>query len=356
MDDRREHIIDLVNLEIGFRKGKGRDKSLAGPVNTSACSGELIAVMGRNGSGKSTLLRTIAGLMDGLQGEIHVLSRLLAAYSRKELARIMGYVSTEVVRVPGLSVESLVALGRYPHTKWLGKLNSSDKDVIERALDLTSLQALRDRDLDELSDGERQRAMIARTLAQDTQILILDEPTAFLDMSHRYEIIDLLGKLALDQGKTVIYSTHDLQIALQQADKIWLIHKQEMLEGAPEDMVLSGRLSDALRQTDSGTTIEMDPQTGEFAVKRVLRQDISLSSGHDGLSRPNNLHGTDNLRVWTKKALERNGFRVMENKKTGIHVLIDIAGGSPRWILEKSGGRVEFNIIYDLSLYLRTIN
>jgi iron complex transport system ATP-binding protein len=350
MHDPREHIIDLVNLEIGFRKGKGREQSLVGPVSTTAFGGELIAVMGRNGSGKSTLLRTIAGLMEGLQGEIHILSHMLAAYSRKELARIMGYVSTEVVRVPGLSVEGLVALGRYPHTSWLGKLGSSDQEVIERALDLTSLQALRNRDLDELSDGERQRAMIARTLAQDTQILILDEPTAFLDLSHRYEIIDLLGNLALDHGKTVIYSTHDLQIALQQADKIWLIHKQEMLEGAPEDLVLSGKLSDALRQTDSGTEIEMDPQTGEFAVKRLLRQDISLSSGQGGAS------GPEGLEAWTKKALERNGFRVTENKKTSIHVLLDIKAGFPRWILEKSGDRVEFNSIYDLSLYLRTIN
>jgi iron complex transport system ATP-binding protein len=350
MNEPREHIIDLVNLEIGFRKGKGREQSLAGPVNTTAYSGELIAVMGRNGCGKSTLLRTIAGLMDSLQGEIKILSSILASYSRKELARIMGYVSTEVVRVPGLSVERLVALGRYPHTNWMGKLNSSDQEVIERALNLTSLQALRMRDLDELSDGERQRAMIARTLAQDTQILILDEPTAFLDLSHRYEIIDLLGNLALDHGKTVIYSTHDLQIALQQADKIWLIHKQEMLEGAPEDLVLSGRLSDALRQTDSGTEIEMDPQTGEFAVKRIPRMDISLSSAGSGLV------GPEGLEAWTKKALERNGFRVAENKETGIHVLVDIATGSPRWTIEKSGSRVEFNSIYDLSLYLHTIN
>ncbi len=305
MHDKREHIIDLVNLEIGFASGKGRGQSLMGPVSTTAFSGELIAVMGRNGSGKSTLLRTIAGLMNALQGEIHILGNMLAAYSRKELARIMGYVSTEVVRVPGLSVENLVELGRYPHTNWLGKLNSSDRQVVESALDLTSLQTLRNRDLDELSDGERQRAMIARTLAQDTRILILDEPTAFLDLSHRYEIIDLLGNLARDHGKTVIYSTHDLQIALRQADKIWLIHKREMLEGAPEDLVLSGRFSDALRQTDSGTEIEMDPQTGEFAVKRVLRQDISLSPGPEP------------LRAWTKKALERNGFRVVENKKTG---------------------------------------
>ena len=139
MTDPREHIIDLVNLKIGFRKGKGREQSLAGPVNTTAYRGELIAVMGRNGCGKSTLLRTIAGLMDGLQGEIHILSNNVAAYSRKELARIMGYVSTEVVRVPGLSVERLVALGRYPHTNWMGKLNPSDQAIIDNALDLTSL-------------------------------------------------------------------------------------------------------------------------------------------------------------------------------------------------------------------------
>jgi hypothetical protein len=123
-----------------------------------------------------------------------------------------------------------------------------------------------------------------------------------------------------------------------------------MLEGAPEDLVLSGKLSDALRQTDSGTEIEMDPQTGEFAVKRLLRQDISLSSGQGGAS------GPEGLEAWTKKALERNGFRVTENKKTSIHVLLDIKAGFPRWTLEKSGDRVEFNSIYDLSLYLRTIN
>jgi len=349
MNKQREHIIDLLDLEIGFGKRKGREKSLTGPVSTTAFSGELIAVMGRNGCGKSTLLRTIAGLMDALQGEIHILGIALADYSRKELARIMGYVSTEVVRVPGLTVERLVALGRYPHTNWMGKLDSADLKVIEHALDLTSLQALRDRDLDELSDGERQRAMIARTLAQDTQILILDEPTAFLDLSHRYEIIDLLGNLALYQGKTVIYSTHDLQIALQQADKIWLIHQQEMLEGAPEDLVLSGRLSDALRQTGSGTEIKMDPQTGEFAVKRSLKEDIFLLSGAESLS------GMAGLEAWTRKALERNGFRVTENKETSIHVLFDIETGSPRWTLEKNDERVEFNSIYDLSLYLRAI-
>ncbi len=339
----RENIIDLHRLEFGFRKGRSRGHSLAGPVSTTAFGGELIAVMGRNGSGKSTLLRTISGLMKPLQGEIQIFNSPLAEYSRKQLARIMGFVSTEVVRVPGLRVSDLVALGRYPHTNWFGKLSSSDHEVVERALDLTSLQALRDRDLEELSDGERQRAMIARTLAQDTRILILDEPTAFLDLSHRYAIIDLLRNLALEHGKTILYSTHDLQIALQQSDKIWLIHEQTILEGAPEDMVLSGQLRDALRQTDSGTEIEMDLQTGEFAVKRMLHHNISLSSR------------SDELRMWTNKALERNGFKVVENKEASIHVLVETRDGHPKWTIEKNDKRIELNSIYDLSLYLRTI-
>ncbi len=342
MENLREHIIDLARLEIGFTGAKGRAQSLAGPIDTTAYGGELIAVMGRNGSGKSTLLRTIAGLMKELKGEIYVKHRRLSAYSRKELARTMGYVSTEVVRVPGLTVENLVALGRYPHTNWLGKLTPSDRAVIERALDLTSLGAMRGRDLDELSDGERQRAMIARTLAQDSQILLLDEPTAFLDLSHRYEIIDLLGSLAGELGKTVIYSTHDLQIALQQADRIWLIHNWKLLEGAPEDLVLSGKLGEALRQTESGTLIEMDQQTGEFFIRKKLQQDISLFSD------------LDQLVVWTKKALERNGYRVREDKGKGLHVQVHMTHGSPVWSLEKSGKRLEFDSIYDLSLYLRT--
>jgi iron complex transport system ATP-binding protein len=232
----------------------------------------------------------------------------------------------------------------------MGRLERSDRQVIERALDLTSLQDLRHRDLDELSDGERQRAMIARTLAQDTQVLILDEPTAFLDLSHRYEIIDLLGKLALDHSKTIIYSTHDLQIALQQADRIWLIHRQALHDGAPEDLVLSGRLGEALRQTDSGTEIEMDPRTGEFAVRRVPEQDVTLSMGKGDMAR------AEGIRAWTKKALERNGFRVVENTASDLLVHVDMGGGSPKWTLEKSGSRMELNSIYDLSLYLRTIS
>ena len=341
--------MDLLDLGIGHRKGKRGGVVLLEPINTTAYKGELIAVMGRNGSGKSTLLRTLAGLMEALQGEVHFLGRRMTTYSRKDLARIMGYVSTEVVRVPGLTVEGLVALGRYPHTNWMGRLEGPDREVIERSLDLTSLQDLRDRDLDELSDGERQRAMIARSLAQDTQVLILDEPTAFLDLSHRYEVIDLLGKLAQDHSKTVIYSTHDLQIALQQADRIWLIHGQAWYEGAPEDLVISGRLGESLKKTDSGTEIEMDPRTGEFALRREQGPEVGLST--TGGNRP----GVECIRAWTQKALERNGFRVVEGGAGNLHVIVDTGDGSPKWTLEKSGNRIELNSIYDLSLYLRTI-
>ena len=163
------------------------------------------------------------------------------------------------------------------------------------------------------------------------------------------EVIDLLGKLAQDHSKTVIYSTHDLQIALQQADRIWLIHGQAWYEGAPEDLVISGRLGESLKKTDSGTEIEMDPRTGEFALRREQGPEVGLST--TGGNRP----GVECIRAWTQKALERNGFRVVEGGAGNLHVIVDTGDGSPKWTLEKSGNRIELNSIYDLSLYLRTI-
>jgi len=217
------NIIRLDKLEIGY--GQGRKKhSLSRPLECNARSGELIALMGRNGCGKSTLLRTIAGLQEALSGSVRLVDRSLEDYPRKELSRLLGFVSTEVIRVQGLRVRDLVAMGRYPHTGWFGRLSEQDHERVRHAMDITSLDSLASRDLDELSDGERQRAMIARTLAQDTRILILDEPTAFLDLTHRHEVIILLGKLAREHGKTILFSSHDLQLSLREASRIWLMH------------------------------------------------------------------------------------------------------------------------------------
>ena len=154
--------------------------------------GELIAVIGRNGIGKSTLLRTLTGLQPPLGGEILYSGKNIREYSRMELAQKVGYISTEIVKVSNMRVYDLVALGRFPHTNWIGKIEAKDHEVIMDALEKTSMVSFRRKFVSELSDGERQKAMIARILAQDTGIMIMDEPTAFLDVASKYEILHLM--------------------------------------------------------------------------------------------------------------------------------------------------------------------
>ncbi len=260
-----EQLIHIENLEIGYGKGR-KAVSLSGKINCNVSGGELVSLMGRNGSGKSTLLRTMAGLQDSLGGKILIKGRPVGDYHRLEMARLLGFVSTEVIRVEGLRVRDMVAMGRYPHTGWFGSLSSRDHEIIDRAIELTSLGSLMNRDLDELSDGERQRAMIARTLAQDTDIMVLDEPTAFLDLTHKYEITLLLGELARKHGKTIVFSTHDLELSLQEANKLWLMSEKGVVEGEPEELLRSGQIGEVLLKDASMGGISLDPQTGKISL------------------------------------------------------------------------------------------
>jgi iron complex transport system ATP-binding protein len=338
----RTELVRLEKLEIGYGQGRKR-KSIAGKMDCNVFGGELVSLMGRNGSGKSTLLRTIAGLQQPVRGRIMIEGRAQEEYHRMDLARMLGFVSTEVVRVQGLRVRDLVAMGRYPHTGWFGSLSSGDQDQIDRAIELTSLGTLVERDLDELSDGERQRAMIARTLAQDTRIMVLDEPTAFLDLTHRHEITLLLGELAREHGKTIIFSSHDLQLSLKQADKIWLIQEDGIVEGAPEDLVLNGKLEEGLLQDSASGGFKMDPHTGDLEMHVEYKHSVSLTAG------------SDETRAWTIRSLERSGIRVEENKKHPVHVFAEKRRDESTWRVEEEGRETEFKSIYDLSLYLRTI-
>jgi iron complex transport system ATP-binding protein len=338
----RPDLLELDGLETGYGRGRKR-QSLSGPLYSRAGRGELIALMGRNGCGKSTLLRTLAGLQDPLKGRILVYDKPLREYQRRELARVLGFVSTEVIRVQGLRVRSLVAMGRYPHTGWFGSLSGEDEEIIRYALGITSLTDLGERDLDELSDGERQRAMIARTLAQDTRVLILDEPTAFLDITHRHEIVALMGRLVREHGKTVIFSTHDLQLSLRVADRIWLMKGKEIVEGAPEDMVLNGLLEEALLGESDADDFSIDTVTGDMVIRKDFNRAASLEAVGDAAGH------------WTRRALERMGFGVEDTKRLPLHVLVEEVEGVLIWTVEKSGKRLEANSIYELSLYLRTI-
>ncbi len=232
-------IISVDSLEIGYGKGN-KAVSLLPPIKATGHEGELIAVLGRNGIGKSTFLGTIAGITTKLGGNIYINKREIGEYSQNELARTVGYVSTETVKVNNMTVLDLVSLGRFPYTNWYGKIEPDDHEAIMDALDKTGLAAFSGRALNEISDGERQKAMIARVLAQDAGIMVMDEPTAFLDIGSRYEFVHLLHTLAAERSKIILLATHDLHTAVANADKIWLMLDEGLSEGTPLGLFENG--------------------------------------------------------------------------------------------------------------------
>jgi len=234
-----DKILIIDGLSAGYGSGKS-EKAVLGDICATAAKGELIAVIGRNGSGKSTLLRIIAGLQRYNAGNVYFENTEIRELSRKQLAKKVGYVSTEIVKVHNMSVYDLVALGRFPHTDWTGRIDSENESCILKALSDTGMTEMSARNISELSDGERQRAMITRVLAQDACLMIMDEPTAFLDIVGKHEIFDLLHRISKENKKTIIFSTHDLQMALNCADKIWALNNSELIESTPEDFIPNG--------------------------------------------------------------------------------------------------------------------
>jgi len=325
-----EKLLSLSNLSVGYRH-----RVVLGNLNLSANECELVALIGRNGAGKSTLLRTVARLQPAISGEIRLANKLLGQYSRTELAGLLSMVSTEPVSVSYLTARQLVSFGRFPHTNWIGKLTAKDIALVEEAMQLTGITSLGDKNLNEISDGERQRAMIARTLAQDTSLILLDEPTAFLDMPNKYEVIHLLHRLTRTKRKTILFSTHDLNIAMQEADKLWLMIDGALYEGAPEDMVLNHQFS----RVFEGTKLQFDDRKGEFNIRRKDMQSITLS-------------GEGKAFFWTKKALERLGYTVRK-EENNHHADVDVSEGTPAsWTLNLREGQLSFNNIYELSKFL----
>lgn len=332
MEEKRE-ILSFESLLIGYASGKNR-KILLSPLNAIAYKGELIAMIGQNGIGKSTLLRTLTGLQDPLGGTIIINGNPISSYSRIDFALSIGYISTEPVRVSNMKVYDLVALGRYPHTGWLGKLKGEDHDIIMDAIEKAGMQLFLKSYITELSDGERQRAMIARVLAQDTDLLVMDEPTAFLDIKSKYEIIHLLHDLSKKRGKTIIFSTHDLNIAVSESDKIWLILKDSFEEGAPEDLIIGG----AFDQLFKDSLVRFNQTDGSFTFRNEFKGNITISG--EGISR-----------LWTEKALNRAGYSVSgENAVMDVEV-IKVPDGN-RWILKNNMIIEEFSSVYELVSWL----
>ena len=230
-------MIQLRDITLGF----GSRTLIEGATARFEC-GRMVALLGRNGTGKSTLLRAIASLGELRSGDIAIDGRSLAEYTSTELARKIAFVNTERIDVEALTAYDLVSIGRSPYTGWSGRLTADDRAIVERAMQLAGVESMAQRRVETLSDGEAQRVMIARALAQDTPVILLDEPTAFLDLPNRYELCTLLGRLAREEGKCIIFSTHELDIALSLADSIALVDTPRLVHLTTEEMISSGNI------------------------------------------------------------------------------------------------------------------
>lgn len=333
-----QKIIVLNDAAIGY-KGKTNPNVVKSEISVFALKGELVALIGGNGIGKSTLLRTIAGFQPPVGGEVLIVDKQITAYREKELALIMSYVSPEVIRVQNLSVFDLVSLGRYPHTNWFGKLLNKDLQIVEDAIISVGLQGFENRMVNCISDGERQKAMIARTLAQDTNIIVLDEPTAFLDLSNKYEIVNILHRLASEKGKTILFSTHDLTTAIAESDRIWLMLNGSVKQGAPEDLILDGNFG-SLFQNEH---LFFDQSQGDFRIRKKTKRKAYISG--NGIA-------TD----WTIKAIERNGFEIIDSLQVSdndVTLFIDI--NYPVWTVKYQEYTLNFRSILSLCQYLKRL-
>ena len=267
-----DHTLQTHDLSIGYTGRPAR--ILAAQLDLTLRAGELVCLIGPNGAGKSTLMRTLAGMQPPLHGSVALLGDDLADLPAREVARRLSVVLTERVNPGLLTAYTLVALGRHPYTDWSGRLTQQDDASVRAAIAAVGAQNLADRQVGELSDGERQKIMIARALAQEPAVLLLDEPTAFLDLPRRVEIMQLLRNLARDQQRAILLSTHDLDLALRTADRIWLLPGDGSLHtGAPEDLVLSGAFAAAFRAEG----VAFDPQTGAFRGSEHTQARVSLS-------------------------------------------------------------------------------
>lgn len=303
MTDDHLETIKIDQLSIGYQ-GKDTPHIVANRIKTSLISGELTCLLGANGAGKSTLLRTLSMSQPAIKGEIYLRGHNIKEYSRSELASLISVVLTDRCEVEGMTVRELISLGRTPYTDFWGNLSAKDEAIVEQSISLVGIKNLVRRRLNTLSDGERQKAMIAKALVQETPIILLDEPTAFLDFPSKVEIMLLLRRLSHETDKSILLSTHDLELALQIADKIWLMERgKELITGTPEDLTINERLTNFF-QCDG---VLFDEQTGLFCINNPINDRIGIK-------------GYGKRFDMARKALRRIGIDATEDCKSAIVV------------------------------------
>lgn len=282
-------------------------RPLLGPYHLHAPRGDFVCLIGANGAGKSTLIRTLCGMQPALAGDLLLDGHALMAQSSRARARLLAVVLTDRVDTMLMTGYELACLGRYPHVGWGGKLRKPDHALVQAALLQAGAASLAGKLVSRMSDGERQKIMIARALAQQPKVLVLDEATAFLDLPRRIELMQLLQDLAHQQQLSIVLSTHDLELALRYADALWLIDGQRRLHtGAPEDLALSGALSAAF----SAEGLAFDLERGELRVGR-------------GGQTPIRVNGSGMRRVWALRAVQRLGYCIRDDAAHTVDVLDD---------------------------------
>lgn len=254
--------LHTTNLTIGY-KNKSNSTIIAKNININLQKGKLIGLIGANGIGKSTLLKTITGILKPLAGNVFINETQIENYKPEALAKELSIVLTEHLPPSNLSVYEIVALGRQPYTNWLGKLASEDKNKIDEAITLTEINLLQHKKHYEISDGQLQKTLIARALAQDTNLIILDEPTTHLDLVHKVTLLKLLQKLSHETGKTILYSTHDIDLAIQLCDEMIVLTENKVIQNKPCKLIEEGVFTEIFKNEN----IQFDANFRKFTIK-----------------------------------------------------------------------------------------
>ncbi len=325
--------LNASNLSIGYQHGSDH-VAIAEKLNCALQDGEFVCLLGPNGAGKSTLIRTLAGMQMPLAGALHLSGKNLNDIAPRERARAVSVVLTETMPTGMMDVYSMVSLGRHPYSGWFGGLSANDHERIKWALNAVDAKNLANRQVAELSDGERQKVSIARALAQESKLMLLDEPTAFLDLPRRVELMSILRNLAHRENLALLLSTHDLDLALRFADRLWLMTAEgQLLQGAPEALALSGQFAEVF----ANDKLDWDARSGSFRTHPVACLNVQLKG--DGLGR-----------IWTQRALERLGFGLTTDGRTAA---FEIQIRDDQWEVEYNSNHLHFDSIDSLITWIR---